>query len=67
MSAVLSSLLAPTLPDFLEPTGKIALQTCKHISLALIGLLTPCALTVALQAIQTALASINALVFYSPP
>jgi len=35
-----------------EPTGKIVLQTCQHISLALIGLLFPCAVTVAIQAIH---------------
>ncbi len=31
------------------PKGKIVLQTCKHISFALIGLLFPCAITVALR------------------
>jgi len=35
-----------------EPTMKIVLQTCKHISLALIGLLFPCSVTVALQMLQ---------------
>ncbi|KAL0032600.1 hypothetical protein WJX77_010160 [Trebouxia sp. C0004] len=45
-----------------EPTGKIVLQTCKHISLALIGLLLPYAVTVALQATQVvALISITVL------
>jgi len=35
-----------------ELTGKIILQTCKHISFALVGLLIPCVLTVAVQAIR---------------
>jgi len=35
-----------------EPTEKIVLQTSKNITFALIGLLFPCAVTVALQAIQ---------------
>ena len=33
-----------------KSTGKIVLQTCQHISLALIGLLLPCAVTLAIQA-----------------
>ena len=45
-----------------EPTGKRVLQTCKHISLALIGLLLPCAVTVAIQAVRlTASISITLL------
>ncbi len=35
-----------------ELTGKIILQTCKHISFALVGLVIPCAVTVAAQAIH---------------
>ena len=47
-----------------EPTSKIILQACKHISFALAGLLIPCAVTVALQAIQVVtLASISVLQF----
>ncbi len=47
-----------------EPIGKIVLQTCKHISLALIGLLLPCAVTVTIQALRlTALTSITLLHF----
>ena len=45
-----------------ELTGKITLQTCKHISFALIGLLIPCAVTFAVQAIHVlALVSISVL------
>jgi len=35
-----------------ELTGKTILQTCKHISFALVGLLTSCAITIAFQAIR---------------
>ena len=35
-----------------EPTARIALQTCEHISVASLGLLIPCAVTVILQATQ---------------
>ncbi len=45
-----------------ELTGKIILQTYKHISFALVGLLIPCAVTVAVQAIHVlALVSISLL------
>ena len=37
-----------------EPTRKIVLQTCKHISFALIGLLFPCAVTAAVQLVHAA-------------
>jgi len=37
-----------------ELKGKTVLQTCKHISFALVGLLFPCAVTVAIQMIQVA-------------
>ena len=35
-----------------EPMWRIVLQACKHINFALLGLLIPCAVTIALQAIQ---------------
>ena len=45
-----------------ELTGKIILQTCKHISFGLVGLLIPCATTIAFQAIRVvAVVSISLL------